>query len=179
MEVRPTPIDGCFVVALAPVVDERGFFARAFDAEQFAAWGMVTSVAQINMAYSRERGTVRGIHWQLPPSMEAKFVRCVEGSVFDVCVDVRRDSPTRGSWFGVELSSRNNLALYVPPGCGHVNQSLEPNTTILYTASARYDPSLEAGARWDDPAFVIDWPIAEGVTLSAKDRSWPDWSLGP
>jgi dTDP-4-dehydrorhamnose 3,5-epimerase len=178
MEQRSTSIDGCMVLALEPHVDERGFFARAFDAEKLAEAGMITEVAQINMAHSRRMGTIRGIHWQRAPHAEAKFVRCVRGSVFDVCVDVRAGSATSGRWFGVELSTENNLALYVPPGCGHVNQSLAPDTTILYTVSVPYAPETEMGARWDDRAFAIDWPVTENVIVSAKDRAWPDWE-GP
>lgn len=179
MVVHPTSIDGCYLLALEPFVDERGFFARVFDADELSGHGMVGKVVQINVAHSVERGTIRGIHWQTDPHAEAKVVRCVEGAVFDVCVDVRPGSRTQGRWFGVELTAVNRLALYVPPGCGHVNQSLEPNTTILYTASARHFPPFEKGARWDDPILSIDWPISEGVIVSAKDRAWPDWVPGP
>ncbi|MCI0544480.1 MAG: dTDP-4-dehydrorhamnose 3,5-epimerase family protein [Actinobacteria bacterium] len=179
MEVSSTRVEGCHVVALEPSVDERGFFARVFDVEELASHGMVTDIAQMNMAHSSQRGTIRGVHWQTAPHTEAKLVRCIAGSVFDVCVDTRPDSPTLGVWFGIELSAENRLALYVPPGCGHVNQTLEPETTILYTASRPYVPGFEAGARWNDPMFEIEWPISDEVIVSAKDRSWPDWVPGP
>lgn len=174
MIIEPQEISGCFVIHLEPMVDDRGFFARAFSAEEFAAVGMVTEIAQINLARSETAGTLRGIHWQAAPFEEAKLVRCIRGSVFDVCVDVRPESETRGRSVGVELNAENHLALYVPPGCGHGYQSLEEGSEVIYSTSVPYTPEAECGARWDDPAFDIDWPIREGLTLSDKDSKWPD-----
>ena len=176
MIIEPQEIPGCFLIHPEPMVDDRGFFARVFSVEEFAVVGMVTEIAQINLARSETAGTLRGIHWQAPPFEEAKLVRCVRGSVFDVCVDLRPGSGTWGRSVGVELSSQNHLALYVPPGCGHGYLSLEEGSEVIYSTSAPYMPDAERGARWDDPAFDIDWPITEGPTLSEKDSTWPDLS---
>lgn len=175
MEFREQRIPDCYVIALEPIEDDRGFFARAFSTEEFAEHGLVPTIAQMNVSRSRLAGTTRGIHWQA--DSEAKLIRCIRGRVFDVCVDVRPDSPTKGEWVGVELTSENYLAMYVPPGCGHGHQTLEDDTELLYTTSGRYSPHAERGARWDDPLFAIDWPQREDVILSAKDQNWPDFSF--
>jgi len=169
-------IPDCYVVSLEPVADDRGFFARAFSNELFEEMGLEPHVAQINIAKSVIAGTTRGIHWQAEPHSEAKLVRCINGRVFDICVDVRRESESWGRWVGVELTAENRLALYIPPGCGHAYQTLVPGTELLYTTSAPYTPEAERGARWDDPVLNIDWPMTTGVLLSAKDQNWPDLS---
>ncbi|MEX0865249.1 MAG: dTDP-4-dehydrorhamnose 3,5-epimerase [Acidimicrobiia bacterium] len=175
MEFRPQQVAGCYLIALEPHIDERGSFARAFAADAFSEAGLESTISQMNLSHSRAAGTIRGIHWQVDPHSEAKIVRCIQGHVFDVCVDVRAGSPTRGKWVGVELSAENGLALYIPPGCGHANQALEPESRVLYSTSAPYAPEAEMGARWDDPLFSIEWPLCEAVVISAKDRSWPDF----
>lgn len=174
MQIRPQEIEGCHVVALDPITDQRGFFARAFSVDEFVAAGMVAHIAQINLSRSAAPGTTRGIHWQVEPHAEAKLVRCVRGRIFDVCVDVRPGSETWGAWVGVELTADNHLALYVPPGCGHGYQTLEPDAEVLYSTSAPYAPAAERGARWDDPAFGIEWPINEEAVISEKDLQWAD-----
>lgn len=173
MEFRPQRIPGCHVAALEPIADERGFFARAFAVNEFTEAGLEPTISQMNLSQSMQAGTTRGIHWQEEPFAEAKFVRCVRGRVFDVCVDLRPGSETSGEWVGVELSAENRLALYLPPGCGHGYQTLEPGTELLYSASAPYAPDYERGARWDDPAFDIDWPLREDLVISEKDQRWP------
>jgi dTDP-4-dehydrorhamnose 3,5-epimerase len=175
MDFRPQSVDGCHLIALEPHVDERGSFARAFAVDEFERAGLESAISQMNLSHSRAVGTIRGIHWQSEPHTEAKFVRCIQGHVFDVCVDVRPGSPTRGRWVGVELSPENGLALYIPAGCGHAHQALEPDSKVLYTTSVPYAPQSESGARWDDPLFAIDWPISVGVVVSEKDLSWPDF----
>lgn len=175
MEFIAQPIADCYVIALEPFTDDRGFFARAFSADDFGEAGLVSHISQINVSRSTTPGTVRGIHWQEAPHEEAKLVRCTQGRLFDVCVDVRPDSDSKGQWVGVELTSENHLALYIPPGCGHGHQTLEPDTELVYTTSVPYAPKAERGARWNDPAFSIDWPQRTGVTLSAKDMSWPEF----
>lgn len=177
MEISPQTVEGCFVVGLEPQIDERGYFARAFSVDEFRDAGMVSDISQINIAVSHRAGTIRGIHWQGDPHAEAKLVRCMRGRVFDVCVDVRPDSPTRGEWVGVELTGENGLALFVPPGCGHAHQTLEPDSAIIYSVSVPYTPGSERGARWDDPSFSIAWPIRSDVVVSEKDRAWPDFSF--
>lgn len=176
MRLEPQVIADCYLVELDPIGDERGFFARAFSAEEFTEAGLESSIAQMNLARSETRGTLRGIHWQSGEHAEAKLIRCIRGSVYSVCVDVRTDSDTWGAWLGFELTAENRSALYVPPGCGHGYQILEEPSELFYSTSAPYSPQAERGARWDDPAFEIAWPITEGVLLSDKDRSWPDIS---
>jgi len=172
----PTQVDGCFIVELEPFTDDRGYFARAWCADELADHGVESSAAQINMMLSVKPGTIRGLHWRPLSHPEAKFVRCIAGRVFDVCVDVRPGSPTFLQSVGVELTSANRRALAVPPGCAHGFQSLEADSEVMYVASAPFEPGVETGARWNDPSFEINWPIADDVTLSDKDRLWPDFA---
>lgn len=173
MQFEPTSVDGCFVASLQPVGDERGFFARQWCADELAAIGAASSVAQINTSYCVDAGMIRGLHWQEPPDGEAKFMRCINGAIFDVCADVRRDSPTFGAWVGVELTPQNRLALVIPEGCAHAYQSLLPGSEVIYLTNTPYTPGAEKGLRWDDPFFAIDWPISTGVVISDKDAGWP------
>lgn len=170
-------VEGAFVVELERKQDERGFFARAFCTDEFAAHGLDPKVVQANISSNESRGIVRGLHWQEPPEHEAKTIRCIAGAVFDVVVDVRRGSSTHSRWAGVELSGENQRALYVPPGCAHGYMTLTDNATLFYLVSQAYSPSHERGARWDDPAFGIDWPDpGVPVVLSPKDASWADYT---
>ena len=162
-----TPLDGVWVIDLEKHGDERGFFARVFDDEEFAARGLATRWVNVNNSLSAQRGTLRGMHYQLPPAAEAKLVRCIRGAFFDVAIDVRT-----GTWFGVELSAENRRMLYIPEHCAHGFLTLEDDTEALYLTSARYSPGHERGTRWDDPAYGIEWPFAPAV-LSDKDRAWP------
>jgi dTDP-4-dehydrorhamnose 3,5-epimerase len=170
-----TPLGDVTLVELQPLADERGFFARAWCEKEFRDAGLNPRVTQINFSYNEKRGTLRGVHWQESPFEEAKLVRCTRGSIFDVAVDVRPGSPTLGQWFGTELSASNRTMLYIPEGFAHGYQILEDETDVLYQTSSPYAPESERGARWDDSAFGIHWPITEGVILSEKDRSWPDF----
>jgi len=165
------------VLALAPREDERGFFARTFCQRESLEHGLETSFVQANVSMTRCRGTIRGLHYQVAPSEEAKLVRCTRGAVWDVVLDLRPDSPTRRRWFGVELTADNHRQLYVPKGCAHGYQTLADDTELFYLVSVFYSPSDERGIRWNDPAFAIDWPVRDGVELSPKDRSWPDYPL--
>ena len=174
MKFIETPLAGCYVVELEKRGDDRGFFARAWCQNEFADLGLPESFVQVNMSASSEAGTLRGFHWQVEPHAEAKYVRCVKGSIFDVAIDVRPDSPTYTQWFGVELSASNRSALFVPAGFAHGYQTLGPDTELLYQSSAFYAPEAERGARWDDPLFGVEWPIAT-PTLSEKDQSWPNF----
>lgn len=177
MRFVDTAVDGCRIVELEPHGDERGFFARAWCAEEMAAGGLASRVAQINMSRSAEAGTIRGLHWQVEPHGEAKFMRCIAGRIFDVCVDVRPESPTYGRWAGAELTPDNRLALLTPAGCAHGYQALEDDSEVLYLVSSPYAPGVETGIRWNDPAFNIEWPLQEGAIVSEKDSSWPDFAL--
>ena len=162
-----TPVDGVLVVDLEQRSDERGFFARVFDDGEFEARGLAAHWVNVNDSLSAERGTLRGMHYQLAPAAEVKVVRCIRGSMFDVALDLRT-----GAWFGVELTAENRRMLYVPEHCAHGFLTLEDDTEALYLTSAHYSPEHERGARWDDPAFGIEWPFAP-VVLSDKDRAWP------
>jgi dTDP-4-dehydrorhamnose 3,5-epimerase len=171
-----TELGGAYVIDLEPREDERGFFARAWCADEFAERGLTTRVAQSNVSFNRRQGTVRGMHYQAAPHAEAKLVRCTRGAIFDVIVDLRADSPTYKRWAGVELSADNHRALYVPEGFAHGYQTLVPETETFYQVSEFYAPAAERGVRWNDPAFAIDWPDPGSAFLSEKDAAWPNFT---
>jgi dTDP-4-dehydrorhamnose 3,5-epimerase len=152
--------------------DDRGRFSRAWCAEEFAAHGVAFVPVQANLGYSTRKGTVRGLHYQEAPALEAKLVRCTRGSMFDVALDLRPGSPTYGQWCGAELSAENGRMLYVPELCAHGYQTLEDHTEMHYMASAFYAPSCARGARFDDPAYRIRWPLAV-TAISEQDLHWP------
>jgi dTDP-4-dehydrorhamnose 3,5-epimerase len=171
MKFTETGLDGAWIVDIEPMEDDRGFFARTWCAKELAEHGMAADVAQCNVSYNHLRATLRGMHYQLPPAAEAKFVRCTAGAVHDVIVDVRSGSPTYLQWVGVELSATNRRALYVPPLFAHGYLTLTDGAEVIYQVSEFYTPGAERGARFDDPAFGIEWPI-EPEVLSAKDQAW-------
>lgn len=171
MRFAETSIPGVFVVDLEPHADERGFFARAFCAREFAEHGLVPDVVQANMALSKQAGTTRGLHYQTMSAPEAKFFRCISGETFNVAVDVRDGSSTFGEWVGVRLSAANRQALYIPPSCAAGYQTLTDEAEVLYSISGFYTPEAERGLRFDDPAIGVDWPLIPTV-VSEKDRSW-------
>ena len=175
MIFRETEIPGAFVIDLERREDDRGFFARAWCAEEFEAHGLSTRLVQANLSYNDSAGTLRGMHFQRAPHEEAKLIRCTRGSLFDAIVDLRPDSPAFKRWTGVELSAENRRALYVPEGCAHGYQTLEDGTESLYLVSEFYAPESEGGVRWKDPAFGIEWPHADTQTISPKDAAWPDF----
>jgi len=175
MIYHETPIAGVYLIELEKHGDERGFFARVFCANEFREHGLATSFVQVNDSLSAERGTLRGMHYQLPPSAETKIVRCVRGALWDVILDVRDGSPTFGKWFGAELTADNRRMMYVPRGFAHGFITLVDETEAFYFADEFYAPELERGIRWNDPAFGIQWPI-DPVVLSEKDRSHPGFA---
>ena len=177
MIFTPTKIAGAYVIELEPKGDARGFFARAFDHDEFVRRGLATNFVQTNLAYSQARGTLRGLHYQLPPHAEGKLKRCIRGRIFDVMVDLRQDSATYGEWFGVELSAENRRMAYVPEGCANGYQTLERDSEVLYPVTSRYAPEAERGVRWNDPQFAIAWPVMKNLIISEKDQSWPDYQL--
>jgi dTDP-4-dehydrorhamnose 3,5-epimerase len=174
MIFHETPIAGLVIIELERHGDERGWFGRTFCVEEFAAAGLNPVVNQANASFTAEAGTVRGIHYQLPPHSEDKYVRCTGGALYDVGVDLRAGSPTFGQHVGVELTVENRLGLYIPKGCAHGFQTLAPDTSATYLMSEPYEPSSERGLRWDDPALGIEWPLPL-TTISEKDRAWPDF----
>jgi dTDP-4-dehydrorhamnose 3,5-epimerase len=163
---------GAWVVDPAPHQDERGRFMRAWCAREFAQEGVEFTPVQANMGWSAQRGTLRGMHYQEAPALEAKLVRCTRGRIFDVVLDLRLSSSTYRQWYGVELSPENGRMLYVPEGCAHGYQTLEDGTEMFYMTSAYYTPAAVRGVRFDDPAFAIAWPLAATV-VSEQDRNWP------
>jgi dTDP-4-dehydrorhamnose 3,5-epimerase len=178
MIFHPTELPGVVVIELEPYVDERGVFMRTFDAEIFAGQGLDARVAQWNSSFNPRAGTLRGLHYQVPPYAESKLVRCTKGRVYDVAVDMRLDSPTHGRWFGIELAERDTCCLLMSEGFAHGYQTLEDHSEVHYQATAPYTPDANRGVRWDDPAFAIDWPDPpHGLRIvSARDRAFPDYS---
>lgn len=172
MELVPLEIDGAFLVRATRLEDERGWFARAFDAEAFTEHGLESGIAQINVSANLRAGTVRGLHFQLPPADEAKLVRCVAGAIHDVVLDVRPDSPTFGRWVGIRLDAESGDAVYVPAGCAHGYQALTDGARALYHTSRAYAPELQRGVNAEDPALGIAWPILPSG-LSETDATLP------
>jgi dTDP-4-dehydrorhamnose 3,5-epimerase len=172
MKYTRTEVHDAVIVDLEPFTDDRGLFARTFDAQEFAAHGIDVGVAQCNLSFNHAAGTLRGLHRQVPPHAEGKLVRCTAGAIVDVAVDVRPVSPTYGRHVMVELTAANRRALWIPPYVAHGYQTLEPDTEVTYQVSGRYVPGGEEGFRHDDPAFGIAWPLPVRV-ISAKDAAWP------
>lgn len=175
MIFKETPIPGAFVVELEKRRDFRGFFARAFCTQEFKAHGLEPAIAQVNYSRSDRRGTMRGIHYQVAPAVEHKFIRCIRGALWDVIVDMRPDSPTFRKHFALELSADNQLAIYAPALVAHGALSLTDEAEMFYSSSGVYDGPSERGLRFDDPALGIDWPIPVEI-VTDKDRSWPLFS---
>ena len=176
MILRPLGLADAWVVEPERLGDERGFFARIGDRQIFADHGMVADAAQLNISYSAEAGTLRGMHWTVPPLQESKTIRAVRGRVLDVLVDLRPWSPTYLRHETVELSAENRLAVYLPPYFAHGHLTLTDDSELLYVMGDSYSPPHERGAPFDDPVFGIDWPHPPS-TVSDKDRSWPAFDL--
>lgn len=174
MRFHKTPLDGARLIEIEKRGDDRGFFARYFCEREFAAEGLETHFVQINNSLSSSKGTLRGLHYQLPRAAEVKVVRCVRGALWDVIVDLRPDSPTFRKWYGADLTAENRLMMYAPRGFAHAILTLSDNVEAIYLVSAFYDPARERGLRWNDPAFGIEWPI-EPMEISPKDAKWPDF----
>ena len=175
MKFIETPLPGAWVIEPEEIEDERGWFARTFDAEEFRERGLNPDVVQCNSSFNHRAGTLRGMHYQAGAHGESKLVRCVRGTIFDVAVDMCPDSSTYRHWHGVKLSAENRLAFYIPAGLAHGFQTLEDDTEVHYLMGNPYVPEAAKGVRWDDPAFGIQWPVVEGErTISEKDRSYPE-----
>ena len=171
MHFKKTEIPGVVVVEPAPHVDSRGRFMRAWCLTEFAENGIDFVPLQANLGYSAQKGTLRGVHFQNAAAPEAKLIRCTRGSMFDVALDLRPDSPTYKRWFGIELTPDNGCMLYIPPLCAHGYQTLADDTEMFYMASAMYTPGAASGVRYDSPAFGIEWPLIP-TAMSDQDRSW-------
>jgi dTDP-4-dehydrorhamnose 3,5-epimerase len=171
-----TPLDGAFVIELERNSDERGSFARVFDADEWRERGLNPHVAQCSLSFNERRGTIRGLHYQAEPWAECKLVRCTRGAIYDVIVDLRPGSPTFTRWFGVELAEANDRLLYVPEGVAHGFQTLVDATEISYQISQVFVPEAARGVRWDDPVLAIEWPESEtDRVISSRDRAYGDF----
>ena len=179
MIVHPTELPGVAVIELEGLRDERGYFARTFDAELFASHGLDAYVVQCSTSFNSRAGTLRGLHYQAAPHEEGKLVRCTRGRVWDVAVDLRPESPTHRRWLGLELDADGARSLYIPAGCAHGFQTLVNDSEVHYQMTAPYAPQAARGVRWDDPAFAITWPDAPAGGarfLSEGDRAFPNYA---
>lgn len=172
MKLIETFISGLYVIEPSPFVDHRGLFARSYCKNEFSAIGFQKEFVQFNHSFNLLKGTVRGMHFQRPPHAETKYVRCVQGSIYDVAIDIRKDSPTYLKYFGIELTSSNLKGLLIPDGFAHGFQTLEDNTTVIYHSTEYYNPSREGGIRFNDPLTKITWPLP-CMNLSNKDLNIP------
>jgi dTDP-4-dehydrorhamnose 3,5-epimerase len=177
MHFEALDVAGACLIRPAAAVDERGFFARTFCTQEFARHGLPERVVQSSISHNSRRGTVRGLHFQWPPSTEAKTVRCERGSILDVLLDLRPESPSYLRHQAVELNDSNRLAVHIPPGIAHGFQTLEDASEVLYMMSDYFAPPLADGVRWNDPAFGIHWPIA-ATNISNRDATYPDFDRG-
>jgi dTDP-4-dehydrorhamnose 3,5-epimerase len=175
MKFHTTTLNDAVLIDLERRGDDRGFFARTFCVDEFAANGLPTEFVQQNTSYSANKGTLRGMHFQTAPHGEDKLIRCLRGAIVDIIIDLRPDSPTYKKWEAFELDDVNKRQLLVPRGFGHGFQTVSDHVEVTYLVTAKYTPSAEGGVRWNDPAFGITWPL-EPTDVSDKDRNWPDYS---
>ena len=176
MKFVETPLKGAYIIEIDKIGDERGFFGRSFCRNEMLDAGLNPNIVQINTSYSKYKGTLRGLHFQIRPHQESKMIRCTKGAIFDVIVDIRPESPTFLKWFGTDLNANNHKALYSPEGFAQGFITLDDNTEITYFTSEFYAPGKDRGVRYNDPQIGIQLPI-QPTTLSEKDSSWPDFSI--
>lgn len=174
MTLTETPIAGAWLLEIQPISDERGFFARSLCVDTLAAQGLEGRMLQQSVSFNQQRGTLRGMHYQNAPHEEIKLVRVTQGRIYDVILDLRRNSPSYLRWHAVELSADNHRTLYIPKGVAHGFQTLEDRSEVFYQMAQAYVPGYSCGVRWDDPAFAIDWPLAVQA-MSSRDTSYPDY----
>ena len=174
MTFQETSIPRVVEIHIEPVLDERGFFARAWCREEFQHHSLNPALAQCSISFNKRKGTLRGMHYQAAPHQEAKLVRCTRGAIFDVALDLRHQSRTFGHWHAVVLTAEKRNMLYVPEGCAHGFLTLEQDTEVFYQISEFYHAESARGVRWDDPAFGIEWPSGVEV-ISDRDRNYPDF----
>ncbi len=174
MEFIETKLKGAFLIRLEKIEDQRGFFARAWCRDEFAKLGLKPDMLQLNLGFSRKKGTLRGLHFQEHPHAEVKVIRCTRGAIFDVIVDLRPESATCGQWFGAELTADNALMLYAPEGFAHGYQTLLDETEMYYLTSAPYAASASRGVRYNDARLGIKWRLPVSI-ISEADQKWPDY----
>jgi dTDP-4-dehydrorhamnose 3,5-epimerase len=169
-------LQGAYVISLERLEDNRGFFARTFCTREFSKHKLNTQIVQSNLSYSRRKGTLRGMHWQIRPCQETKLISCYRGKIYDVIVDLRPTSPTYTRWIAVELTDDDYKMIYVPKGFAHGFQTLKDDSLLCYQVSEFYSPDYERGARWNDPAFGIRWPMTPPTVLSNKDGAYSNFT---
>ncbi|HEY9115346.1 MAG TPA: dTDP-4-dehydrorhamnose 3,5-epimerase [Bacteroidales bacterium] len=174
MKFTETNLKGAYIIEIERIGDERGFFGRQWCQNEMTRMGLNAKIAQVNTSLNKEKGTLRGLHFQKFPYQETKLIRCIRGRIFDVIVDLRPDSVTFKKWFGLELAQDNYKMLYAPDNFAHGFITLEDNSEILYLVSQFYHPEAEAGLRWNDPQFSIEWP-GQVKVISEKDKFRPDF----
>jgi dTDP-4-dehydrorhamnose 3,5-epimerase len=172
MKFTPTPLKGVFIVDLQPFADGRGWFTRTYCKNEFEEIGHTKEWVQLNHSFTNKKGAVRGMHYQLPPFSEIKLVRCIAGAVWDVVIDIRKDSPSFLQWTGVEMSAENKKMIYIPEGFAHGFQTLTDNCELLYHHSSFYTPGAEGGIKYDDKRINIKWPLTV-TEISDRDLSHP------
>ncbi len=175
MSFQKTNLQGAYLVTVEPHEDERGFFSRNWCAEEFTNQGLIGTIAQTSISFNKKKNTLRGMHYSVPPANEVKIVRCTAGSVYDVIVDVRPNSPSYMMQQGFELTAKNHNALYIPPGIAHGFLTLEDNTELLYMMNDPYKPQCGRGFKWDDSMFNIHWPAGNYI-VHERDRSYIDFN---
>jgi len=175
MIFKKTNLEGAFIVEIQRLEDGRGFFARSFCQREFQEHGLNPNLAQCNISFNKVKGTLRGMHFQVAPHEEAKLVRCTQGAIHDVIIDLRPDSPNYMHHFAIDLTAEAHNALYVPEGFAHGFLTLAPETCVFYQMSEFYAPGYARGFRWNDPAFNLKWPV-EIEMISERDANYPDFS---
>lgn len=173
--ITEAAIKGAYFIDVEPHTDDRGFFGRLWDATDFDALGLRTDISQCSISHNVRRNTLRGLHMQIEPFGEAKYVRCTHGRLFDVAVDLRSSSPTYMRWTSTELSRDNRRMFYIPPGCAHGFLTLQDDTEVFYMIAGRYEPASAITIRWDDPQFGIEWPVRDALSISRKDADAAPW----
>lgn len=174
LHIGKTSLGGAYLIQPDIHEDERGFFARTFCQEEMAGYGISTGIVQCNISYNRKKWTIRGMHYQIAPHEEAKFVSCPRGSIYDVVIDLRKESSTFLQWEAFELNEQNNRSLYIPGGCAHGFETLEPASLVNYQMTGFFHPESARGVRWNDPLFGISWPALPAV-ISDRDAGYPDF----
>ncbi|MCX6006126.1 MAG: dTDP-4-dehydrorhamnose 3,5-epimerase [Chloroflexi bacterium] len=174
MIFKEIELKGAYIIELEPLKDERGYFARTYCQNEFRQNGLELTIMQCDVSYNRKKGTLRGLHYQSAPHEEVKLVSCTRGSMYDVIVDIREQSPTYCRWLAVELTEQNRKMLYIPKGFAHGFQTLADDTAVYYQMSEYYHPGLARGIRWNDSALGINWPVKISI-MAAKDRQFPDF----
>ena len=176
MKFNKTSLEGAYVIEVDKIEDNRGFFGRLWCEREFEEYNLNTNLVQSNISFSKFKGTLRGMHFQKSPFAETKLVRCTQGSMYDVIIDLRPESPTFKKWFGVELSAKNRKMLYVPENFAHGFITLEDNSEVYYMVTEFYNKNAEEGIRWNDPAFDIHWPQKVKV-ITKKDDNHPNFNI--